>query len=140
MLVMKRVGLFVLVLLALSATQALAQSGVGTLPLQPGELYDHNAFLDAFFSSKFHGGPEVPSLPAPQPEPEAAPAAVSMTLYQQTAEALKSGTGADFEAATQMLRGLAGGGALPLGARGGAIMGSHREAKRSLKRMIRDLG
>ena len=139
MLVIKRAGLLVLVLLALSATQALAQietPGIDTpqMPLRPGELYNHNAFVDAYLGARYFGGPEVPSLPAPEPDPEL-PAQSTRRKYAQT------GSSARVNASVQAPKGLAGsGGAFGARPSSGAIMGSHQEATRSLKRTIRDLG
>ena len=145
MLVMKRAGLFVLVLLALSATQALAQietpgTDAAQMPLQPGVLYNHNAFVDAYLGARYFGGPEVPSLPQPEPNPEL-PASVSQSFYQQVSSDLTSGDSARVNASVQALKGLGGsGGAFGARPSSGAIMGSHQEATRSLKRTIRDLG
>ncbi|MDX1388384.1 MAG: hypothetical protein R3344_04300 [Acidobacteriota bacterium] len=132
---MKRVALFVVVLVALSATSALAQ-----IPLEPGVLYDREAAIDAYFATRWVGGPEVPSLPAPVDPEGVAPSASAKTFTQQTAEALTGGTSAGVEAAVTSLKSTVGSGALPLGSRGGAIMTSRREATRSIRKVIRDLG
>ena len=115
---MKRVGLFVVVLVVLSATQALAQ-----FPLEPGVLYDREAAREAYFATRYVGGPEVPSLPAPV-DPEAVPASVSPTFTQRIVADLNGGTMAGLEAAVTSLKSMAGAGGFPLGGRGGAIMGS----------------